>query len=61
MAQKRAVGLRYALSGDGAYEKMVDEVKAPRLPIPPRRTGMETYSGAAVEGRQPVGEFGGGR
>jgi hypothetical protein len=58
MAQKLAVG--YALSSDGAYEKMVDEVKAPGSPIP-RTTGMETYSGAAVEGRQPVGEFGGGR
>jgi hypothetical protein len=59
MAQKLAVGS--ALSSDGAYEKMVDEVKAPGSPIPPRTTGMETYSGAAVEGRQPVGEFGGGR
>jgi hypothetical protein len=48
-----------ALSGERAYERMVAESKAKELPIPPRTMGMEVYSGAAVEGRQPVREFGG--
>ena len=47
-----------ALSGERAYEKMVEEAKAKGLPIPPRTTGMEVYSGAPVEGRQPVREIG---
>ena len=47
-----------ALSGERAYEKQVAEAKAKGLPIPPRTTGMEVYSGAAVEGRQPVREIG---
>src|SRR5262245_14144665 len=47
-----------ALSGERAYEKQVAEAKAKGLPIPPRTTGMEVYSGAEVEGRQPVREIG---
>jgi len=47
-----------ALSGERAYEKQVEEAKAKGLLIPPRTTGMEVYSGAAVEGRQPVREIG---
>ena len=47
-----AVG--YALSGERAYEQMVADAKAKGLPIPPRTMGMEVYSGAPVEGRQPV-------
>ena len=47
-----------ALSGERAYEKQVAEARAKGLPIPPRTTGMEVYSGAPVEGRQPVREFG---
>jgi len=54
-----AVG--YALSGERAYERMVADAKAKGLPIPPRTTGMEVYSGAPVEGLQPVREFGGGK
>jgi hypothetical protein len=47
-----------ALSGERAYEKQVAEAKAKGLSIPPRTTGMEVYSGAPVEGRQPVREIG---
>jgi len=47
-----------ALSGERAYEMQVAEAKAKGLPIPPRTTGMEVYSGAPVEGRQPVREIG---
>jgi hypothetical protein len=47
-----------ALSGERAYERQVEEAKAKGLPIPPRTTGMEVYSGAPVEGRQPVREIG---
>jgi len=47
-----------ALSGERAYERAVAEAKAKGLPIPPRTTGMEVYSGAPVEGREPVREFG---
>jgi hypothetical protein len=47
-----------ALSGERAYERQVAEAKAKGLPIPPRTTGMEVYSGAPVEGRQPVREIG---
>ena len=47
-----------ALSGERAYEKQVEEARAKGLPIPPRTTGMEVYSGAPVEGRQPVREIG---
>jgi len=54
-----AVG--YALSGERAYERMVEEAKAKGLPVPPRTMGMEVYSGAAVEGVQPVREIGGGK
>ena len=54
-----AVG--FALSGERAYEKLVAEAKAKGLPIPPRTTGMEVYSGAPVEGLQPVRAFGGAK
>jgi hypothetical protein len=54
-----AVG--YALSGERAYERMVDEAEAKGLPIPPRTMGMEVYSGGQVEGRQPVRDLGGAR
>ena len=54
-----AVG--YALSGERAYEKAVADAKAKGLPIPPRTMGMEVYSGAPVEGRQPVREIGGSK
>jgi len=47
-----------ALSGERAYERLVEEAKAKGLPVPPRTTGMEVYSGAPVEGRQPVREIG---
>ena len=47
-----------ALSGERAYEKEVAEARAKGLPIPPRTTGMEVYSGAPVEGRQPVRQIG---
>ena len=46
-----------ALSGERAYEKQVAEARAKGLPIPPRTTGMEVYSGAPVEGRQPAREY----
>ena len=51
----------YALSGERAYERMVADAKATGLPIPPRTMGMEVYSGAPVEGLQPVRELGGGK
>jgi hypothetical protein len=51
----------YALSGERAYERMVADAKAKGLPIPARTMGMEVYSGAAVEGRQPVREIGAGK
>jgi hypothetical protein len=47
-----------ALSGERAYETQVAEARAKGLPIPPRTTGMEVYSGAPVEGRQPVRQIG---
>jgi hypothetical protein len=50
-----------ALSGERAYERAVAEAKAKGLPVPPRTIGMEVYSGAAVEGVQPVREIGVGR
>jgi hypothetical protein len=50
-----------ALSGERAYERAVAEAKAKGLPIPPRTMGMEVYSGAAVEGLQPVREIGFGK
>jgi hypothetical protein len=53
-----AVG--YALSGERAYEQAVAEAKAKGLPIPPRTMGMAVYTGAPVEGREPVREFGNG-
>lgn len=53
--------MSYALSGERAYERMVADAKAKGLAIPPRTTGMEVYSGTSMEGRQPVGELGGGK
>jgi len=50
-----------ALSGERAYERLVAEAKAKGLPVPPRTTGMEVYSGQAVEGVQPVREVGFGK
>ena len=48
-----------ALSGERAYERLVAEAKAKGQPIPPRTMGMEVYSGAPVQGVQPVRELGG--
>jgi hypothetical protein len=53
--------VRDALSGERAYEKAVAEAVAKGLPIPPRTTGMEVYTGGPVEGREPVREFGTGK
>ena len=50
-----------ALSGERAYERAVADAVAKGLPVPPRTTGFEVYSGADVEGRQPVREIGTGR
>ena len=50
-----------ALSGERAYERLVEEAKAKGQPIPPRTIGMEVYSGQAVEGVQPVREIGFGK
>ena len=50
-----------ALSGERAYERAVADAVARGLPVPPRTTGFEVYSGANVEGRQPVREIGTGR
>jgi len=50
-----------ALGGERAYERAVAEAVAKGLPVPPRTTGFEVYSGADVEGRQPVREVGTGR
>jgi hypothetical protein len=49
---------RESRSGERVYEKQVAEARAKGLAIPPRTTGMEVYSGAPVEGRQPVREIG---
>jgi hypothetical protein len=51
--------VKYALSADREWDRRVEEAKAKGLPIPPRNMGMEVYTGAPVEGRQPVREFGG--
>jgi len=53
--------VRNALSGERVYEKAVAEAVAKGLPIPPRTTGMEGYTGAAVEGWEPVRELGVGK
>ena len=53
--------VRDALSGQRAYDKAVAEAIAKGQPIPPRTMGMEVYTGGAVEGRQPVREFGFGK
>ena len=51
--------VKYALSADREWDRQVEEAKAKGLPIPNRNMGMEVYTGAPVEGRQPVREFGG--
>jgi len=54
--------VKNALSGERTYEKEVAEAIAKGLPIPPRTTlGMAVYTGAPVEGREPVREFGVGK
>jgi len=51
-----------ALSGERAYEKAVADAIAKGLPIPTRAPiGMEVYTGAPVEGRETVREFGFGK
>jgi len=50
-----------ALGGERAYEREVADAVAKGLPVPPRTTGFEVYSGGRVEGRQPVREIGTGR
>ena len=50
-----------ALGGERAYERAAADAVAKGLPVPPRTTGFEVYSGANVEGRQPVREIGTGR
>jgi hypothetical protein len=50
-----------ALSSERAFEKAVADAKAKGLPIPPRTMGMEVYSGAQAEGREPVRELGFGK
>jgi hypothetical protein len=51
-----------ALSGERAYEKAVANAIAKGLPIPTRApAGMEVYTGAPVEGREAVREFGFGK
>ncbi len=51
-----------ALSGERAYDKAVANAIAKGLPIPTRAPiGMEVYTGAPVEGREPVREFGTGK
>jgi len=48
-----------ALSGERAYEREVAEAIRAGKPIPTRAPiGMEVYTGQAVEGREPVKEFG---
>ena len=51
-----------ALSGERAYERAVANAIAKGLPIPTRAPiGMEVYTGAPVEGRETVREFGLGK
>jgi len=50
-----------ALGGERAYERAVADAVAKGLPVPPRTTGFEVYSGGRVEGREPLREFGTGR
>jgi hypothetical protein len=50
--------VKYALSADREWDRQVEEARAKGLPIPRRNMGMEVYTGAPVEGRQPVREFG---
>jgi hypothetical protein len=51
--------VQYALSADREWDRRVAEAKAKGLPIPARNMGMEVYSGAPTEGREPVRVFGG--
>jgi len=51
-----------ALAGERAYDRAVAEAIAKGLPTPTRApTGMEVYTGAPVEGREAVREFGTGK
>jgi hypothetical protein len=51
-----------ALSGERAYEREVAEAIKAGKPIPTRAPGgMEVYTGAPVEGREAVREFGTGK
>jgi hypothetical protein len=50
--------VKYALSADREWDRQVEEARAKGLPIPKRNMRMEVYTGAPVEGRQPVREFG---
>ncbi len=51
--------VKYALSADREWDRKVAEARAKGLPIPRRNMGMEVYSGAPTEGREPVRVFGG--
>jgi len=53
--------VKYALSADREWDRKVAEARANGLPPPPRNMGMEVYSGAPTEGREPVRVFGGGK
>ncbi len=54
--------VRDALSGDRAYDRAVAEAIKAGKPIPTRApVGMEVYTGAPVEGREAVREFGTGK
>jgi hypothetical protein len=54
--------VRNALSGERAYDREVAEAIKAGKPIPARAPiGMEVYTGQAVQGREPVREFGTGK
>ena len=54
--------VKNALSGERAYEREVAEAIKAGKPIPTRApAGMEVYTGAPVEGREAVREFGSGK
>ncbi|HUK35616.1 MAG TPA: hypothetical protein VLV86_16980, partial [Vicinamibacterales bacterium] len=51
--------VKNALSGERAYDREVAEAIKAGRPIPTRAPiGMEVYTGAPVEGREAVREFG---
>lgn len=51
--------VKYALSADREWDRKAAEARAKGLPPPPRNMGMEVYSGAPTEGREPLRVFGG--